>query len=124
MNQHVINHRLSRFAALLACAIVALALLAVSDARANLQFSEAGVSLTGPDGTFDRQAGDHPDLTVHAAVPESTAPNDGTTFPGPPEGLRTVDLDLPLGLVGNPTAFHMASTERPTPSTNRPPESA
>jgi hypothetical protein len=105
MNQNVMTHRLSRSAALLGCVLVALAMLAVPDARAALQFSDASVSLTGADGTFSRQAGAHPDFTLHVALPRVTTSNDGLTAPGPPEVMRTLDVDLPQGFVGNPTAF-------------------
>jgi hypothetical protein len=97
------------------------ALLAASSARAELTFDSVGIALNQPtaidvrnpldptddfpfvkaDGTFvdpvfTRQAGGHPDLTVAFKV---HANPDGA----PAEGVRDVDVDLPKGLVGNPT---------------------
>lgn len=91
---------------LLVVALVALvALVGTTNASANLQFSQAGIDLTGPDGAFVRQAGAHPDLNVNVAVPVINTPNDGVNNSGPAEALHTVDVDLPAGMVGNPTSF-------------------
>jgi hypothetical protein len=105
-----------------------LALVAVSSARADLAFDSVGVSINEPprlhseldtnpssptflrqiqrpdvnpdgmfvDPEFSRAAGTHPDLTVAFKV--HTGP-DGL----PVEGVRDVDVDLPKGMVGNPT---------------------
>jgi len=73
---------------------LALGALAAPSASANLEFSETGVSLKDLSGLYSRQAGAHADFSFKFAVP-----------PGPPEAVRDVDLDLPVGLVGNPTPF-------------------
>jgi hypothetical protein len=70
------------------------AALAAPLASANLEFAEVGVQTTEPDGTYSRQAGAHPDFRFDFSFP-----------PGPPEAVRDVDLDLPLGYIGNPTPF-------------------
>jgi hypothetical protein len=49
-------------------------------------------------GAFQRQAGSHPDFTFAFDL----AKNDGGT---PAEAIRDVDVDLPRGMVGNPTAI-------------------
>jgi hypothetical protein len=108
---------------------VALALTMASSARADLSLDEVGVELNKPprlikkfdldplsptfaqfidfpatnaDGTFvdpdfDRQAGGHPDLSVDFRV--SPRP-DGR----PAESVRSFMVDLPPGLIGDPTA--------------------
>ena len=73
---------------------LALGALAAPGASANLEFTETGVSLKDTNGLYSRQAGEHADFSFKFAVP-----------PGPPESVRDVDLDLPVGLVGNPTPF-------------------
>jgi hypothetical protein len=110
------------------------ALLAAGPASADLQFDSVGMSINQPprmhseldtnpssptflhqiqrpdvnsDGTFvdplfDRQAGGHPDLSVYFKV--HTGP-DGV----PSEAVRDVDVDLPDGLVGNPTGIPTCS---------------
>jgi hypothetical protein len=99
--------------ALIACA--GLFLAAASPARAALHFTRASVSvdqppllddagrpLLNPDDTFvvapfSRQAGAHPDLTFRFAMPLDGANK-------PLEGVKDVDVDLPKGFIGNPTA--------------------
>ncbi len=73
---------------------LATAAIAAPLASANLEFAEVGVKTTEPDGTYSRQAGAHPDFRFDFSFP-----------PGPPEAVRDVDLDLPLGYIGNPTPF-------------------
>lgn len=77
-----------------AAGCLALAALAAPSASANLEFAHTGVYLSEKDGTFSRQAGAHPDFNFKFELP-----------PGPPEAVRTVDLDLPPGMLGNPAAF-------------------
>ncbi|HEV2858028.1 MAG TPA: hypothetical protein VGW80_06455 [Solirubrobacterales bacterium] len=79
-------------AAIIGCA--ALSAAAAPGASADLEFSETAVSLKDTNGLYSRQAGAHADFSFKFAVP-----------PGPPESVRDVDLDLPVGLVGNPTPF-------------------
>jgi hypothetical protein len=98
-------------------------LLTTGSARADLQFSKVGVSIdrppainengtadpsddfpfVNPDGTFvapafERQAGSHPDLSVTVAFPQ-----DANQIPL--EAAKDVEVDLPDGMVGNPTAL-------------------
>ena len=82
-------------------ACLALAAVAVPPASANLEFSEVGVSVDGSDGQFLRQAGGHPDFTFSFAVPLDET--DAETVPV--EAFRDIELELPPGLVGNPTSF-------------------
>ncbi len=65
-----------------------------SGAAASMPFEKVGVSVTEKSGTTSRQAGAHPDFTFSFDFP-----------PGPPESARTVDLDLPVGMLGNPAPF-------------------
>lgn len=102
---------------LLALALVmAMAFLTTGTARAALTLDHVGFGITAPpllnpDGTaqldtddvfvkapFVRQAGSHPDLTVDLGVVTNAS-----NFPE--EGLKNVDVDLPVGFAGNPTAL-------------------
>jgi hypothetical protein len=81
-------------------------------ASASLEFERVGVSLEEADGTHSRQAGSHPEFTFDFAFPvDATTPHDGVAKPGPREAPRTVDLDLPPGMVGNPTPFDTCTME-------------
>ena len=65
-------------------------------------FQEVEVPKVNPDGTFvdprfDRQAGGHPDLSVYFKV--AARSSDGA----PAEGVRSLVVDLPAGMVGDPT---------------------
>jgi hypothetical protein len=82
-----------------ACAVLLAALLAVvaaSAARADFGIDLATGGLTTSSGLFSRQAGEHADVNVRVELPR-TADNraDGS--------VRDVKVDLPVGLVGNPT---------------------
>lgn len=79
-------------AAVVGC--LALGAFAAPAASAKLEFTETGVSLKDTTGLYSRQAGEHADFSFKFALPA-----------GPPESVRDVDLDLPVGLVGNPTPF-------------------
>jgi hypothetical protein len=101
------------FLALLATAL--LSMLITTSAQAALSLEHVGLGLNSPpptnaDGSpqlttedlylkppFLRQAGAHPDLTIEIDVP--LKPNGS-----PVEALKDVDVDLPKGFVGNPTA--------------------
>ncbi|WCB96752.1 hypothetical protein DSM104299_05520 [Baekduia alba] len=111
MTNMMFTVRRGRFVLLSALlALVLFSMAAASVARANFQFEQAGVSLSNLDGTFDRQAGSHPDLAVKFSLPlDTTTVHDGEAIPGPPEAVRSVDVDLPLGLVGDPTPFPTCS---------------
>ncbi|WP_445150618.1 hypothetical protein [Baekduia sp. Peel2402] len=85
--------------------LVSLMLAQVATAQADFRFERVGVSLTGADGQFTRQAGAHPDFTFSIAVPSDPSPViGGEPAPaGPTEAVHSVDLDLPPGFVGDPT---------------------
>jgi hypothetical protein len=107
-----------RSATLMLIALVAL--VGASSARAALSFEHVGIGLQAQpalnsDGTptltpydtfvetpFVRQAGSHPDLTFDFSLPL-----DGTNQPL--EAVRDIDLDLPKGMVGDPTAVATCS---------------
>ncbi|MET0602882.1 MAG: hypothetical protein ABW167_12915 [Baekduia sp.] len=126
-------HRVPRGISRLAAALVVsafLTLLLVGQASASLQFDQLGVRLTDAPqqkldangqpvfrdvfdfstggtvhaavfdefGAFTRQAGSHPDFTFTFSVP--TDPN--STLPV--EAVHAVDVDLPLGMIGDPNA--------------------
>jgi hypothetical protein len=86
-------------------ACLALAGAAVPTASANLEFEHAGVSITETDGSYSRQAGAHPNFTLDVSFPLDELPKGGSEALGLQESPRTVDLDLPAGMVGNPTPF-------------------
>jgi hypothetical protein len=71
-------------------------------AQADYGFASLGASATGLDGTFTRQAGAHPDLTLRMTFPRTTNPNPDAVVPT--EAVREVDVDLPPGVTGDPTA--------------------
>ncbi|MFL5834788.1 MAG: hypothetical protein ACJ76B_12545 [Solirubrobacterales bacterium] len=73
---------------------LALVAIVVSTASADFEFAEVGVDLREKNGTYSRQAGAHPNFSFKFEMP-----------PGPPEAVRTVDLDLPVGMLANPAAF-------------------
>jgi hypothetical protein len=76
--------------------------IVASTARADLSFDSVGVGATGLDGSFARQAAAHPDLNVRFQFGTKIAV-DGTSVV--PDGqVRDVNVTLPPGLVGNPTA--------------------
>ncbi|MET0448468.1 MAG: hypothetical protein ABW004_08670, partial [Aeromicrobium sp.] len=85
--------------------LVGVAFASVATAQADFRFERVGVTLTGPDGQFSRQAGAHPDFTFSIEVPSDPSPVIGgePAPPGPTESVHSVDLDLPPGLVGDPT---------------------
>ena len=76
-------------------------------AQAAFEFERVGVSLTGSDGQFTRQAGAHPDFTFSFEVPSDPSPViGGEPAPaGPLEAPHSVTLDLPPGFVGDPTGI-------------------
>jgi hypothetical protein len=78
-------------------AALVLGLVGVSSAQGAFSLENGSVSLTGTDGEFSRQAGAHPDLRVHFDFPFDQAS-------GLLEGnAKDVRLDLPVGMVGDPT---------------------
>jgi hypothetical protein len=93
---------------LLVALVGALALTAclASGASANLEFTEIGVQLREPDGTYSRQAGAHPDFDFNFAFPvDKDTKHDGSDLEGPKEAAKDVDLELPTGMYGNPQPF-------------------
>jgi hypothetical protein len=90
---HRYDARLTVRAALLA---TILAVASASAARADFGIDLATGGLTATGGLFSRQAGEHADVNIRLELPR-TATNvaDGS--------LRDVTVDLPVGLVGNPT---------------------
>ncbi|HTT94431.1 MAG TPA: hypothetical protein VMF55_07145 [Solirubrobacterales bacterium] len=83
-----------------AVAICVLGLTAGS-AKANQVVETASVDLSGPGGDFDHLAGAHPDLTFSFGV-ATRLTKEGAEWPA--EGVHDVNLELPPGLVGNPTS--------------------
>jgi hypothetical protein len=84
------------FLALLGAAALAM-LVSAAPARAALSLTNASVTVSSPDGTFSRQAGAHPDLIVQFDFPHD--PVTGVVE----ENVRDVRVDLPAGMVGDPT---------------------
>jgi hypothetical protein len=112
LHTRVIDGR--RIARILAgAALLVLLLLQSSTAMADLHFEQASINLTGPDGRFSRQAGAHPDLSVNLAIPiDPDAQVEGRTGPAPAEAVHEVDVDLPVGFVGNPEAISQCPVAR------------
>jgi len=87
--------------------LVGVVLAQAATAQADFRFERVGVKLTGADGQFSRQAGAHPDFTFSIGVPSDPSPIiGGEPAPaGPLESIHSIDLDLPSGLVGDPTGL-------------------
>ncbi len=100
-----------RKALVTATGCLAFAAVVAPSASANLEFEHLGVNLTEtpkeipetgeyfPSGPASRLAGAHPDFSFEFKLPP------GSSFDVPSEFPRDVDLDLPPGMVGNPTPF-------------------
>jgi hypothetical protein len=96
-----------RRAVTLAVAVMAIASSFGSFAASafGFEFAQVGVDLSGPDGSYSRQAGGHPDLSFNFALPsEDAVVRDGQRRPGPPESVKDVTLALPAGMYANPNA--------------------
>jgi hypothetical protein len=91
---------------------LALAAIAAPTAGADFEFSKAEVSVNDSSGSYTRKAGAHPDFTFDFKIPEVTEERDGQLVNGPAEAARTIDLDLPVGMVGNPTPFPVCTIEQ------------
>jgi hypothetical protein len=134
MTLHRAARTVRRLMGVVSALLLLVVLLAAGPARADLQFDSVGMSINEPprmhseldtnpssptflrqiqkpdvnsDGTFvdplfSRQAGGHPDLSVFFKV--HTGSNGIPT-----EAVRDVDVDLPDGLVGNPTGIPTCS---------------
>jgi hypothetical protein len=108
VNAARINPRALIFA-LLSVAVL-LCLTYAASAKADFEFEDAEVRLHHADGSFSRQAGEHADFGFFFSLPFDPAA-------GTPEAAHSVTLDLPSGLVGNPTAIatcDMAEFARPS----------
>jgi hypothetical protein len=127
--------RIARCLAVAVAALTMAGLLSAGSARADMTFEDVSFSLdqapkthpgldlmfgsptfgqmiptpdvnsdgTFVDPTFTRQAGDHPDFSFYVKVK--------TDSDGPVEALKTAEVDLPRGMVGNPTRFPTCTTE-------------
>jgi hypothetical protein len=91
----------SRRILLSAISATILLLTAVAPATADIEITGMGGEASIK-GQFSRGAGNHADLVTEFAVATKTIPPYGQL--GPREDIRDVKVDLPLGLVGNPTA--------------------
>ena len=102
-------HRIRCAAAGVAVAVVVGLGVLPQSAAAQFSITKATASVTGIDGTFSRQAGAHADLRTRIAFAQKPGPTDtsgGAVQPGPvPDGsVRDINVDLPAGVTGNPTA--------------------
>jgi hypothetical protein len=79
-------------------------------ALAELDFMSAGFHLTGPAGTPSRQAGAHPDVITEVRLNEHFDADEGKLLPD--GSIKDVSVELPPGLVGNPTAAPTCSVEQ------------
>ena len=78
---------------------------------AGLGFSNVDGWVTNADGTADTQAGSHPyDLTAVFAFNNEVVGSEHQVVPAGGEA-RTIDVKLPPGLVGNPTAVPQCSRQ-------------
>jgi hypothetical protein len=91
-------------------AVTALAVPAAGAAA--LEFDEVGVRVDDSTGNYTRKAGAHPDFTFNFSVPVTEQIIDGEMRRAPASAVRDVDLDLPPGMVGNPTPFPTCSIEQ------------
>jgi hypothetical protein len=104
--------------AIVAIGCVVLALAMASSASAKFEFSKVSLALSNPDGHYEsgthpdliaggflRQAGAHPDLIFDFETP--TVFREG--IEGAAEYIHDASLELPLGMVGNPTAYPTCS---------------
>jgi hypothetical protein len=93
----MISYGIKRRTAGIAVVTVTAVLGGAVTAQADFSISRAGVAATGPGGLFSRQAGAHPDLrTVIEFGDQSSNAPDGNP--------KTVVVDLPPGMSGDPTA--------------------
>ena len=82
--------------------IAAGCLAAAPSAYADFGITSFGGSATGLDGSFSRQAGAHADLTT--ALRFATTQPPGAPQPITDGSVRDIDIDLPPGVTGDPTA--------------------
>jgi hypothetical protein len=99
------NWRTSTIASAIVLATALLTLTLAASARADLSFDSVGFDLD-QNGAFTRQAGSHPDFTTSFSLTVNPdAVIGGKPSPGPDESVHSVDVDLPPGLIGNPTGI-------------------
>ena len=91
---HTYNTR-SAVRTILVAASLVIALAPAARADFGLDLATGGLTTSG--GLFSRQAGEHADLNIRFELTR-TADN------RPDENVRDVKVDLPVGLIGNPTA--------------------
>ena len=91
----------SRRILLSAISATILLLTAVAPAGADIEITSMG-GQASIKGQFSRGAGEHADLVTEFGVATQLIPPYNQL--GPKEDIRDVKVDLPLGLVGNPTA--------------------
>jgi hypothetical protein len=86
------------------CLVAAIAALGVSPALAQAEFGITSVegSLNGPDGSPLLQAGAHPDLTT--TIHFTTSEDPEIHQPKPDADPKDIDVDLPPGVIGDPSA--------------------
>jgi hypothetical protein len=94
----------------------AIGLCGAQAASADFGFNIAGASLTGSDGQFSRQAGAHADLRVKLWFNRTQDVDEFNTLSDVPDGApHRLTVDLPPGLVGNPTAAPTCSFDDLSP---------
>ncbi|HEU4737932.1 MAG TPA: hypothetical protein VFS54_02490 [Solirubrobacterales bacterium] len=99
------NWRTRTIASAIALATALLTLGLAASARADLSFDAVEFDLD-ENGAFSRQAGSHPDFTTSFSFPVNPdAVVEGKPNPGPDEMVHSLDVDLPPGMVGNPTGI-------------------
>jgi hypothetical protein len=84
--------------------VAALCLLGAASAGAQLQYSSTSISLSDANGPFQNQAGAHADLEVNVGFPLDSS---GL----PVEDVRDLEVQLPPGMIGNPTALAQCTPE-------------
>lgn len=104
--------RILRRALISVSGCLAVAALAAPAASADFEIVQAGVSVTDSSGAYSRKAGAHPDFTFSFTGASVTEERDGIMVTGPKEAPRDVDLDLPPGMVGNPSPFPTCTMEQ------------
>lgn len=100
-----------RRALVVVAGILALAAIGASTAAADFKFDESYVATRGSDGAYTRQAGAHGDFVFRWTTPLVTTIRDGYEVTGPVEAVRDINLELPPGLIGNPTVFPTCTME-------------
>lgn len=84
---------------------LAVGAIAAPSAVAALEFDEASAWVKDTAGAPSRQAGAHSDFTFHFSVADEVSTRDGITYRHPTEMMRDIDVELPPGLIGNPTQY-------------------